>query len=352
MCGVSGAYGAGSGTSATIAAGVRRMTAQLTHRGPDDRGWLQRDDVILAHNRLSIIDLSDCGRQPMPNETGTVWACYNGEIYNYDALRAQLAALGHHFNSKSDTEVLVHGYESWGIHGLLTRLRGMFAFALYEAGASDNAGSGVLYLARDRFGIKPLYFSGAADGSTLIFASEVRALMKSGSIRSDEDPRGWLGYLLFGSVPSPWTTYRAIQTLPAGCYLEARPNGFKLDRYFDVGESFLAGEEFRAITPHAPNGRKPVDAKEDFHRSLRSVLEETVRLHLLSDAPLGVFLSGGIDSSALVSLAAREKQELRTVGIVFDEAEYSEERYQRMVAERYHTDHRSIRITAADGRDG
>ncbi len=328
------------------------MTSSLAHRGPDDDGWLQRHDVILAHNRLSIIDLSACGHQPMPNETGTVWVCYNGEIYIYRALRAELKALGLHFASECDTEVLVHGFEEWGMDGLLSRLRGMFAFALYVAGTPENGGSGALYLARDRFGIKPLYFAAAPDGNGVLFASEARALIKSGLITSDEDPRGWLGYLLFGSVPSPWTTYRAIQTVPSGSYLEARVDGFTLKRYFDASDLFLRGEQSDASKPHASNGKSPVEAKEVFRRTLRSVLEETVRLHLLSDAPLGVFLSGGIDSSALVSLAALEKQELRTVGIVFDEAEYTEERYQRMVAERYHTDHRSIRITARDGRDG
>ncbi len=325
------------------------MTAAQRHRGPDDDGWLRRDDVVLAHNRLSIIDLSACGRQPMPNEDETVWACFNGEIYNYRSLRSDLERLGHPFRSASDTEVLVHGYEAWGIGGLVERLRGMFAFALYDA--RDAAAGGTLHLARDRFGIKPLYFASLAEPRAVVFASEVRALARGGLVPREDDPRGWLGYLLFGSVPAPWTTLRSVQALRPGHVLTADAGGTRVTRYYDMDALFLAGDSGPGVAGRANGTATGGDPSRDLRRNLRGVLEETVEIHLLSDAPLGVFLSGGIDSSALVSLAALRQQELRTIGIVFDDQQFSEEPFQRAVAERYRTDHHRVLVTARDAQE-
>ena len=335
MCGIAGAFGARVGLSDRIVAGVDAAGRSMVHRGPDDTGRLRRDHAVLAHERLSIIDLSPCGHQPMCNETGDVWVVYNGEIYNYPELRRTLAAAGHHFRSTSDTEVLIHGYEEWGMRGLVERLRGMFAFALHDARPSALAGgaSGHFYLVRDRFGIKPLYYAGLENGA-VAFASEVRALAAGALVDTATDPRATLGFLLFGSVPSPLTTLQHVRAIPPGHYLRLAPAP-SLERYYDVASLFHA-------TP-------PATTTSD--TSMRELLEETVRIHLLSDAPLGVFLSGGIDSSALVGLAAGAVPELRTVSIVFDDERFSEKPYQDAVRERFGTRHHEIRVTAEQMSD-
>ncbi len=349
MCGIAGLFGTGIGTDQAAAEGVRRMVRAQDHRGPDDSGWLATDHAILGHNRLSIIDLSPCGHQPMANEAGTVWTIFNGEIYNHAALHAQLERLGHVFRSRSDTEVLVHGYEAWGIDGLLERLRGMFAFALYDQRpeGSPSYPTGRLILARDRFGIKPLYYAADATSHRIAFASEVRSLRRSGLVPLDQNRTAWLGYLLLGSVPAPQTTLRAVQSIPPGSYLTADVGAHSLTRYYSLDAIFHDEGKGRIGEEAGQRG-----SLEAYSSRLRTTLEEAVSLHLISDAPLGVFLSGGIDSSALVALAASRQPDLRTVGIVFDDRRLSEESFQRIVAERYGTNHTSVRLTAKDFRDG
>lgn len=357
MCGIAGIYKFNQPVTADDVAAVKKMTDAQIHRGPDGEGIVAlhasrhaphtlQPSVVLGHRRLSIIDLSEAGRQPMSNEAcpecrrggGTVWVTYNGEIYNYRELREELAGKGHAFRSQTDTEVLAHGYGEWGIEGLLSRLRGMFAFALYDARSSLSSSPltshpSRLILARDRFGIKPLYYG--EHGGLIAFASEVRALMASGLLPPEENPRARIAFLLTGSVPVPWTTFKAVHALPAGHYLIADEGGVALQPYWDLSATQLSAlsSQHSAIT------------------TTRSLLEDSVGFHLISDAPLGVFLSGGIDSSALTALAALQRQKpVTTLSVVFEEAAYSEASHQRAVAARYGTDHREVLIRGKDFR--
>jgi asparagine synthase (glutamine-hydrolysing) len=331
MCGIAGAFGKNVGLDPVLIEGVQRMAGLQGHRGPDDQGWLQSEDLILGHRRLSIVDLSSAGRQPMSNEDGSVFVAYNGEIYNHQELREELGRHRHTFSSTSDTEVIVHGYEEWGIEELLQRLRGMFAFAIYDT----RSYSPTLILSRDRFGIKPLYFAVLHNRNVVVFASEVRALDQSGLVPRDEDPRAWLGFLLFGSVPAPWTTIHSVRTLLPGHYLVADGSGLRLTPYYSNDDPFVRDRSHIGERWQLP----------DLENEIRARMEDAVVTHLISDAPLGVFLSGGIDSSALVALAARHKRDLVTLGVVFEEGAFSEEPYQRLVAERFQTKHHSIPVT-------
>lgn len=352
MCGIGGVFGDQVGLDPVIASAVRRMVTAQVSRGPDDEGLLQREDIVLGHCRLSIVDLSSAGKQPMTNENGTIWVVYNGEIYNHQELRRELQRHGHCFTSSSDTEVLIHGYEEWGIEELLRRLRGMFVFALYDG--RPETGTSVLFLARDRFGIKPLYYSPLQiqnqDG--IVFASEVRALTASNLVRADDNPRAWLAFLMFGSVPTPWTTLREVLALPPGNYLAIDKNTTQLIRYYALEDLFIV----RKASFTKKQGISSCSTKEikkdkecyKFEQKIRGYLENTVSLHLISDAPLGVFLSGGIDSSALVALAAARKPDLNTLSVIFKEENYSEEDYQRKVTERFRTQHHWISVTKQD----
>ncbi len=343
MCGIAGVFGDHVDRDPLILEGVRRLLGGQAHRGPDDEGWLTRKDLVLGHRRLSIVDLSPLGRQPMSNEDDSIWVVYNGEIYNHQQLRRELQERGHHFSSASDTEAIIHGYEEWGIEGLLHRLRGMFAFALYDGRQTPHHPR--LILARDRLGIKPLYFAPLPNRNGLVFASEVRALLCSGLIPRDEDPRARLAFLLFGSIPSPWTTVKAVQALPAGQYLVADGRELQPIRYYALERCFSSLDS--SAEPQS-GGEANVEALE---KGIRATLEETVALHLISDAPLGVFLSGGIDSSALVALAAPRKPDLITLGVVFEEQRFSEEPYQKLVAEKYATRHHRVAVTIQDFQD-
>lgn len=320
MCGILGIYKAEGRIDADALLGMRRM---LAHRGPDANGLYVSPDgrCSLAHTRLSIIDLSAAGNQPMSNSGGSVWVSYNGEIYNFQTIREELRGRGHVFRSATDTEVIAQGYEEWGIEGIVPRLRGMFAFALYDER------TGRLFLARDRLGIKPLYYY--HDGDLFLFSSEVRAMEKSGFIPVSRNSRAYAAFLLLGSVPEPLTTLNGVYALPSGSYMEFHGGRREIRRYFDLSASFAA--------------------KSGEIGSLRSVLTETVDIHLISDAPLGIFLSGGIDSTALVALATgAKKSPVTTLSIDFEEEEYSEREYQSMVASRFGTKHRSVRVTEGD----
>ena len=307
------------------AAAVERATAALSHRGPDDSGFYRDERAVLGFRRLSIIDLSAAGHQPMSNEDGTVWAIYNGEIYNYRELRPELIARGHCFRSNADTEILLHGYEEWGIEGLLERLRGMYAFALYDARQACGM------LARDRLGIKPLYYYQPAGQELLAFASEVKALVRSGMAPAEKDPEGVIGFLLFGSVPSPLTSARHVRCLMPGHYLTVSRSGSTIRRYWDLDAQ-----------------TDSQGTREETEEDLGRLLADSVERHLVSDVPLGVFLSGGVDSAGLVALASRSGQRLTTLTVVFDEEEFSEAAPARRVAEHFGTDHRQVRVTRKD----
>jgi asparagine synthase (glutamine-hydrolysing) len=268
---------------------LRRTRDAMTPRGPDGFGeWIAAEKTVgLAHRRLSIIDLSEGGAQPMLDpESGSV-IVFNGEIYNYLEIRSDLEARGHVFRSGSDTEVLLRGYLEYST-ALLPMLRGMFTFAIWDARKRG------LLLARDPLGIKPLYL--ADDGKTLRFASQVRALLAGGGVKDlRPDPAGRVGFYLWGSVPSPFTLYRGIHSLPAGHSIWIDRSGVSAEKqYFDLNAEFRAAERMSAYPVSLDEGRE----------LLRAALSDSVRHHLIADVPVGVFLSAGIDSSSIASLAS------------------------------------------------
>ena len=323
MCGIAGLFRAGGGIGPEDVRAVERATAAQRHRGPDDSGMYEDSRAVLGFRRLSIIDLSPAGHQPMGNEDGSVWVVYNGEIYNYRELRPELVARGHVFRSQSDTEILIHGYEEWGIEGLLERLRGMYALALYDSRKA------LCILARDRFGIKPLYYHQGPRQERLTFASEVKALVRSGLAPDERNREGIIGFLLFGSVPSPLTSVRGVECLPAGHYLVAGREGTSVHKYWDM---------------HAAAAGSGRESEAD----LAAVLQDAVSRHLISDVPVGIFLSGGVDSAGLVALARHSRSRISTLTVVFDEKEFSEAALARRVAERFETDHQEVRVTGED----
>src|SRR5437899_4886612 len=269
MCGIAGISRLGGAVGPEDLAAVERMTAAQRHRGPDDCGLFHDSHVGLGHRRLSILDVSAAGHQPMSNQNGTVWVSYNGEIYNYRELRGALLGAGHEFRSQSDTEVLVHGYEEWGEEGLLRKLRGMFAFVIYDQARRR------LILARDRLGIKPLYYCFDEKTGRLGFASEVKALIAGGAAAARTDREALAGFLLLGSVPSPLTIYRGVRCLAPGAYLVAETGGVRELRYWE-----LEFDTDRSLTVAA----------------LTAALKDSVARHLVSDVPVGIFLSGGVRS--------------------------------------------------------
>lgn len=336
MCGIAGIFSPDTSHSDRLASidAVKRMTNAQAHRGPDGEGVTniacKTGICVLGHRRLSIIDLSDAGKEPMTNAASTIWLTYNGEIYNFPELRQELLVSGYLFRSQTDAEVLLYGYEEWGIEGLLKRLRGMFAFALLDNSTEETR----LFLAKDRFGIKPLYYY--RDRESVLFASEVRALMESRRIANEENHEAIIRFLQLGSVPVPLTTVKNVYALPAAHYLEVNKQGTTIHQYWQASEYL-----------HAANPDK-IGVEEAIERT-RTLLEETARLHLISDVPLGVFLSGGIDSSALVALSASlQEQPLTTLSVIFDEAEYNEAEYAHLMARRYRTDHREVRLRSDD----
>jgi asparagine synthase (glutamine-hydrolysing) len=310
---VCGICGIASTNGSAVADRVAAMSATLVHRGPDSFGEFSDGDIALAARRLSIIDL-ETGDQPITNEDGTLHVVQNGEIYNYRELRRELErAGGHRFRTQGDTEVLLHLYEEHGDR-FAERLRGMFAIAIWDARRRR------LVLARDRFGIKPLYYR-ATDGE-LAFASELRALP-----RGEIDPDALEAFLAFNSIPAPLTIFREIRKLPPGHLLIWE------DGRVDV----------RRFARPAPVEELREDEEAELVEELRSRLHDSVRAHLVSDVPVGVLLSGGVDSAFLAALAAEESSEaLRTFSIGFEERSFDELAGARLVAERYGTQHREL----------
>ncbi len=321
MCGIAGTVRFEGEASAADRSAVERMLQAQYRRGPDGSGLRASGPAVLGHRRLSIIDLREVAGQPMPNETGDVWVTFNGEIYNYVELRAELEAAGHVFSSSSDTEVLVHGYEQWGGAGLYQRLRGMFAFAVQdERQRGDNAP--ILFAARDRLGIKPFYY--AVSGERLVFASEVKALV-AGGCANQPDPSALASFLCLGSVPFPRTWLKDVRCLPPGHSLEVRPGGYRIQKHWDVRYDGAGAADLAAI------------------------VRDAVSRHLVADVPVGVFLSGGVDSAGVACLAARSRTApVRTLTIVFDEQDFSEAAVARGFAQAFGTDHHEIRVTAGD----
>jgi asparagine synthase (glutamine-hydrolysing) len=298
---------------------VARMNRRLVHRGPDSDGLFDGGEAILAARRLSIIDL-DGGRQPIANEDGSVVVVQNGEIYNYRELRRELERQGHRFATASDTEVLVHLYEEHG-EAFLERLRGMFAIAIWDARERR------LLLARDRFGIKPLYYRHA--GGALSFASELKAMLELPGFSREIDPRAVSAYLAFNSIPAPLTIFAEARKLRPGHLLSWREGELRESRF--ARPAPVAADRVR----RGPAG--------DLATELRETMRDSVRAHLVADVPVGVLLSGGVDSAGLTALAAGEAGEgVKTFSIGFEEESFDELSRARLVAERYGTDHHEL----------
>ena len=286
---------------------VRRMVDAMRHRGPDDAGVeTPVAGVVLGSARLSIIDLSPAGHQPMPSEDGRVWVAFNGEVYNFRHLRTDLEKRGHRFHSRTDTEVILHAYEEWGPDCVL-HLRGMFAVAVVDARQAGPDGCGTqLLLLRDHLGIKPLYFTVAS--GALAFASEVRALLASGLVPTRLSTEGLAAYLLWGSVAEPLTLVDGIRSLPPGYRLTAK---------VESGALKITSEPYWHLPVHPVRALNGSRAKAVFE--LRSLLHESVAVHLVADVPVGVFLSGGVDSTCVAGLAARAHSEITTVTVTLPE---------------------------------
>ncbi|MGE3275486.1 MAG: asparagine synthase (glutamine-hydrolyzing) [Vicinamibacterales bacterium] len=316
MCGIAGfvdAPGTGSHPAEPARDSLTRMCDAIRHRGPDEEGTWVGDGVALGMRRLSIIDLAT-GQQPIFSENGQVCTVFNGEIYNFRELRAELSACGHHFRSASDTEVIVHGYEEWGAD-VVSRLRGMFGLAVWDA--RDRS----LLVARDRMGIKPLYVH--ERGGRLAFASEIKSLLALPGVPRELDPAALDHYLSFLYTPRDGSIFAGIRKLPPGHLLEWRDGTMRVRRYWDPP----ASETFTG---------SPEEAVEALH----DVLRDAVRSHMVSDVPLGAFLSGGIDSSVVVALMAQAGQgPVRTFSIGFAGGSGDERPYAREVARRYGTEH-------------
>jgi asparagine synthase (glutamine-hydrolysing) len=316
MCGIAGIVDFAAPVSAAL---VTEMCERIVHRGPDARGTHVKGEVGLGSQRLAIIDVAG-GDQPLFSEDGQVAVVMNGEIYNFRELRERLRALGHVFSSGSDAEVLVHLYEEHG-DGLVEQLRGMFAFALWDARRRR------LLLGRDRVGKKPLFY--AARGGRIVFASEMGALLADPTVDTTLDPRAIDAYLALQYVPDPMSIFSAVRKLPPASVLAFDARGVEVERYWRL-----------AFDP-----KEPAADEAEVAERLREQLAEATRVRLMSEVPLGAFLSGGIDSSAVVALMAREMAEpVKTFTITFGEADFDEARFARMVAERYGTDHHEFRV--------
>jgi asparagine synthase (glutamine-hydrolysing) len=302
-------------------------TRTLAHRGPDDSGTTilntNPGQLGLVHTRLSIIDLSPQGHQPMHDPATGNWIVFNGEIYNFRELRAELEAAGHSFHTNSDTEVILVAYRAWGDQSFL-KLRGMFALALWDATHQR------LLLARDPMGIKPLYYH--HDEKHFLFASEVRTLLQTGLVSRNLDSTGLLSFLAFGSVYEPTTIIEGTSALPPGYVLTLEKGKIDVREYWNPLQS-------------ADTDPSSADAAI---RSLPTLLREAVLSHLVSDVPVGVFLSGGIDSSALVAIMSQAGVRPSTFSLVFCEEEFNEAAHSRLVAERFNTDHHEILISQQD----
>jgi asparagine synthase (glutamine-hydrolysing) len=293
---------------------LERMNAVLAHRGPDDAGIRCDGPVGLAHRRLSIIDLSPAGHQPMSNEDGTIWIVFNGEIYNFQSLRPALTRRGHRFDSNTDTEVILHLYEDHGTD-CLRFLRGMFAFAIWDGPRRQ------LFLARDRLGKKPLSYQW--DARAFRFASEVKAILQDPDVETRPDPVMISQYLTYGYVPGSGSAFQGVHKLPPGHYLTCCDGRVNVVRYWRLRRD-----------------RKEQRSEADWCQEIVARLEEATRLRMISDVPLGAFLSGGIDSSAIVALMSRiATGPVKTFSIGFEEPEYDELQYARQVAERFGTEH-------------
>jgi asparagine synthase (glutamine-hydrolysing) len=335
MCGITGFLWPGADPEQHQEA-IERTTETLLHRGPDDRGvWLDADaGVALGHRRLSILDLSPLGHQPMASACGRYVMVYNGEVYNFRSLRAQLEASGHRFRGGSDTEVMLAAFSAWGVGGALERFNGMFAFALWDRAERE------LHLVRDRLGEKPLYYGWC--GRAFLFGSELKSLRAHPQFRAETDRGALALYMRYGYIPAPYSIYRGIRKLPAGGWLRIRPEEVGADpavtRYWSVREvaQGAAGDRFAA-------------SEAELTTQLDELLRDAVRIRMEADVPLGAFLSGGVDSSTVVALMqAQSDRPVKTFTIGFQEEGYNEAEHAALVARHLGTEHTELYVTPGE----
>jgi asparagine synthase (glutamine-hydrolysing) len=332
VCGIVGILARGSEVPEQL---LERVTQSLAHRGPDDHGTVilresvpEPLEIGLGNRRLAVLDLSPLGHQPMQDPATGNWLVHNGEIYNFHEVRAKLERDGVRFTSQSDTEVILKAYASWG-EDCVAEFRGMFAFALWDAKRHR------LLIVRDPLGIKPLYYW--RSDRHFVFASELRTVLQTGFAPRDLNPSALLNYLAFGSVYEPDTLIDGVAALPPGHVLSWERGNVSTRRYWD-----LAGD-------NAPAGSLDANGiSSAYQTQIAALLDESVRMQLVSDVPVGVFLSGGIDSSSLVAILSRAGVRASTFSIVFREAEYSEAEHSRAVANLFKTDHHELPVSRDD----
>ncbi len=296
---------------------IKKMCDTIIHRGPDDEGILIDAHVGIGMRRLSIIDLHT-GKQPISNEDGSIWIVFNGEIYNFFELRVELEKKGHRFSTRTDTEVIVHAYEEYG-ENCPQKLNGMFAFAIWDKPKN------LVFLARDRIGIKPLYYY--FDRNRLVFGSEIKAMLEAGEIPKRIDLQALDNFLTFEYIPAPLSIFQDIKKLPAGYTLTFHNKNIRLKNYWEL--------HFKT------NGHAEMKIQKD----IRDLLQDSVRIRLISDVPLGAFLSGGIDSSTIVALMSRVMDRpVKTFSIGFEDSTYNELKYARIIAKTFNTEHHEFII--------
>lgn len=322
MCGINGIYEPIK-DAPSLAPLLQKMNQSLAHRGPDASDQWEVAGIGLAHTRLAIIDLSDAGRQPMQDVSGRYTLTFNGEIYNYLELKAELS--GYPFRTQTDTEVILAAFSCWGA-ACIPRLNGMFAFALWDEQEQQ------LWLVRDQMGIKPLYYHHDPLSGRLVFASEIRALLATGLVKPQLDTDSLANYLRYQTVHTPDTMIAGLKMLPPASWLCIGAAGIQEQRYWQPQR----------------DSRPGLDAA-GWQTLVRRQLRQTIAQQMTADVPFGAFLSGGIDSSVIVALMAEvSSQPVKTFTVTFDEAAYDESQYARMVSERYHTEHCDIRLKAND----
>ena len=338
MCGIAGLfyYKSESHIDESV---LTKMRDSMMHRGPDGgENWISKDKKVgLAHRRLSIIDLATSASQPMGNEDGSIQITFNGEIYNHLKLREELVRFGHNFQTNhSDTEVLVHGYEEWGIDGLLERIEGDYAFVIWDENKKE------MLMARDRVGVKPLYFS--FQNGLLLFGSEIKSIISNPVVVRNIDPQAMYHYLSFLTTPAPMTMFKDIFKLPSGFYLTvSEKRGIETKRYWDAVPGKSGSEEMVA-------NLNEQEEEEFYLEGIRKRLNDGVEKRMMSDVPVGVFLSGGIDSSVNVALMSKCTQRpLETFTVGFKDYQHLNElEHAKLVADKFNTNHHEILIDEAD----
>jgi asparagine synthase (glutamine-hydrolysing) len=339
MCGIAGVYNLNG--EAVPSGLLRAMTDSIAHRGPDGDGFYTDGPAGLGHRRLAIIDLSPAGRQPMANETADIIITYNGEVYNFQELQVELQALGHRFQSKTDSEVVVHAYEEWG-ERCVERFNGMFAFAIYDRRPKGEVAraAGRLFLARDRYGVKPLYYY--HDGGAFVFASEIKALLKHPAVRARVSHAALSEYFTFQNIFSELTLFEGVHLLPAGCTMTvdaSAPQPVRQQRYWDY-----------RLRPDDSMG-----SREECAEELYRLFEQAVTRQLVSDVPVGSYLSGGMDSGSITAVAARHIPRLHTFCGGFDlssasglELSFDERPAAELMSNHFKSEHYEIVMHAGD----